>query len=256
MKSGLVGFSGFVGGILRGQRNFNALFRSTNVQEMDGQAFDEVICAGAPAQKWKANKDPEADLQAIQRLMRHLDSITCDRFILISTVDVFAQPIDVNEGTQPTQHAEAYGKHRLLLEEFVASRFANHCIVRLPGLVGPGLRKNILFDFQHENNVAAIDSRAQFQFYPMVNLWADIQTTLRHGLKLVHLTAEPVSVGEIAAEGFGFKFENHVSQNPAQYRFQTQHAAMFGGTGAYQYSKRETLIAVRAYAQTEPKAAK
>ena len=33
-------------------------------------------------------------------------------------------------------------------------------------------------------------------------------------------------------------------------------AALFGGCGRYQYSRRETLLAIRAYAQSEPRSAK
>jgi hypothetical protein len=33
---------------------------------------------------------------------------------------------------------------------------------------------------------------------------------------------------------------------------QTRHATLFGAQGPYQYSQRETLQAIRAYAQSEP----
>jgi hypothetical protein len=121
----------------------------------------------------------------------------------------------------------------------------------LPGLVGPGLRKNVIFDFLNNNNLDAIDSRGVFQFYPMVNLWYDIQTALQARLALVHLTAEPISVAEVARAGFGRAFEHSLPNPPARYDFQSKHAALFGGSGAYQYSKRETLQAIRAYAQSE-----
>jgi hypothetical protein len=74
------------------------------------------------------------------------------------------------------------------------------------------------------------------------------------GLNLVHLTAEPISVSEVSEGGFGKPFENRVVDHPLSYDFQTAYAAQLGGTGQYTYSKRETLQAVRAYAQTEPKA--
>ena len=88
----------------------------------------------------------------------------------------------------------------------------------------------------------------------MVNLWADLQRLMRLGLNLVHLTAEPISVSVVSEEGFGQHFDNRVAEHPMSYDFQTAYAAQLGGTGRYTYSKRETLQAVRAYAQTEPKA--
>jgi hypothetical protein len=39
----------------------------------------------------------------------------------------------------------------------------------------------------------------------------------------------------------------------ACYDFRSKHAALFGGYGGYQYSKRETMLAIRAYAQSEPR---
>jgi len=253
MTNALIGFSGFVGGTLRRQASFESLFRSTNIKEIDGQSFDTVVCAGAPAQKWIANRDPESDRQKIDKLIAHLKTIRCRMFILISTVDVFKQPIGVEEET-PIDESDLhpYGLHRRLLENFVASQFHNHLIVRLPGLVGPGLRKNIIFDFLNHNNLLAIDARGVFQFYPMVNLWYDIQTALAAGLKLVHLTAEPVSVSDISERGFGRHFDHTLAGTPAIYDMRSRHAHIFGGTGPYQYSARETIQAVRTYAQSEP----
>lgn len=86
----------------------------------------------------------------------------------------------------------------------------------------------------------------------MVNLWADIQTALQAKLSLVHLTAQPISVADIAQQAFGLDFNQTLAQTPARYDMQTQHAQVFGGTGAYQYSARESLLAIRAYAQSEP----
>jgi len=253
MNNSLIGFTGFVGSTLLKQAPFDSLYRSTNIAEIEGKTFDTVACAGAPAQKWIANREPEADLAKIEGLIAHLKSMTCNIFVLISTVDVFKSPLGVDESTPIDEEGlHAYGLHRRLLEKFVEGHFPNHLIVRLPGLVGPGLRKNVIFDFLNENNLHAIDSRGIFQFYPMVNLWYDIQTALDAGLKLVHLTAEPISVSDISAEGFGKPFEQAHENSPATYDLRTQYADIFGASGHYQYSRRESIQAVRTYAQSEP----
>jgi len=253
MKNALIGFSGFVGSTLLKQVGFDFLYRSSNIGEIEGKTFDTVVCTAAPAQKWIANREPVADLQNIESLIAHLKTVTCTTFILISTVDVFKNPIGVDEDTLVDEEGlHAYGLHRRLLEKFVESHFPNHLIVRLPGLVGPGLRKNVIFDFRNDNNLQIIDSRGVFQFYPMVNLWYDIQIALRADLKLVHLTAEPIIVAEVSEQGFGKPFSQPQVNPSAIYDFRTRHAELFGATGHYQYNKRETLMAVRAYAQSEP----
>lgn len=248
----LIGFSGFVGSTLLKQAHFDRLYRSTNIAEVHGQSFSTVVCTAAPAQKWIANRDPVADRQNIDQLIAHLKTLTCKKFVLISTVDVFKMPFEVDEDTQVDEvDLHAYGLHRRLLEKFVEAHFPDHLIVRLPGLVGPGLRKNVIYDFLNDNNLSAIDSRGIFQFYPMINLWHDIQLALKAGLKLVHLTAEPLSVADIADQGFGKPYANVLAGKPARYDFRTRHAALFEGSGAYQYNRRETVLAIRAYAQSE-----
>lgn len=253
----LIGFSGFVGSTLLKQASFDDVYRSTTISEIEGKNFDTLVCAAAPAQKWIANREPVADRQNIEGLIAHLATVSCQTFILISTVDVFKTPIGVDEET-PVDEAglHAYGLHRRVLEKFVQSHFPHHLIVRLPGLVGPGLRKNVIFDFLNENNLHAIDSRGVFQFYPMTNLWYDIQTALDAGLKLVHLTAEPISVADVSGQGFGKPFDHPLAGNSATYDMRTRHAVVFGAEGDYQFNRRETIHAIRAYAQSEPRALK
>ena len=121
MTNALIGFSGFVGSTLLKQAQFDALYRSTTIGEIEGKVFDTVVCAGAPAQKWIANREPEADRQNIDSLMAQLLTIQCKTFILISTVDVFKSPIGVDEDTLVDETGlHAYGLHRRLLEKFVA----------------------------------------------------------------------------------------------------------------------------------------
>lgn len=253
IHNALIGYTGFVGSTLLKQAVFEHLYRSTNISDIAGKVFDTVVCAGAPAQKWIANREPEADRQKIEDLIALLKSMRCKTFVLISTVDVFKNPLGIDEDSIVDEYElHAYGLHRRLLEKFVESHFPNHLITRLPGLVGPGLRKNVIFDFLNDNNLHAIDSRSVFQFYPMVNLWYDIQTALDAGLRLVHLTAEPINVADISVQGFGKPFKQDQVNSPAVYEMHTQHAQLFGSSGHYQYSRRETIQAIRAYVQSEP----
>lgn len=252
-KNALIGYSGFVGSTLCRQLKFDNLYRSTNIHEIENQHFDLLICAGAPAQKWIANRDPVDDRKKINSLISHLKKITCKKFILISTVDVFKNPINVDESTPVDESSlHPYGLHRRFLEKFVQENFHNHLIVRLPGLVGPGLRKNVIFDFLNRNNIHSIDSRGIFQFYPIVNLWFDIQIAIKANLQLVHLTAEPICIAEASLHGFGHIFTQVMTHEHAHYDVQTCHASLFGSKNRYQYSRRETLQAIRTYAQSEP----
>lgn len=253
MADALVGFSGFVGSTLLRQRNFDALFRSTNIGEIGGNDFGLVVCAGAPAQKWIANRDPDSDKAAIDGLIENLAHVRCEKFVLISTVDVFGQPVGVDEQSPvELEGLHPYGYNRRRLELAVGELFGDHHIVRLPGLVGTGLRKNVIFDLRHDNNVEAVDPRGRFQFYPMANLWYDLLIAMEHRLHLLHLTAEPIEVAELALKGFGRHLDNSATGTPASYDFRSMHAHLWEARGPYQYEKSATLQAVREYAQAKP----
>lgn len=143
----LIGCSGFVGSSLRRQRPFAARFNSANIETARGRAFGQVVCAAAPATMWAANRDPEADLANLQRLMAVLDTIEADQFVLISTIAVLDDAsAGYTETTARFETAKAYGRNRRALEEFVAARFPRSHVLRLPALFGAGLKKNFLFD--------------------------------------------------------------------------------------------------------------
>jgi len=253
MLRALIGHSGFVGGTLLRQARFDALYRSTDIASIAGGVFDLVVCAGASAAKGLANREPAADRASIERLTAALASVRCRRFVLISTVDVFRAPRGVDEDSPVGESGlSPYGAHRLRLERFVQDHFPDALIIRLPGLVGPGLRKNVLFDLHNSHALGAIDSRGRFQFYPMINLWPDIEAGLAAGLSLLHLTAPPLSIAEVAREGFGRRFDQALAAPPIVYDLRSRHAELSGGRDGYHYSRRESLLAIRAYAQSEP----
>ncbi len=71
----------------------------------------------------------------------------------------------------------------------------------------------------------------------------------------MHLTAEPVSVAQAALQGFNLAFDNALAAPPASYDMRSRHARLFGASGPYQYSARETIQAIRSYAQSEGRTA-
>lgn len=251
---GLIGHTGYVGTSLKRQAPFERCFASKDIATIEGGEFDLLVCSAAPAMKWVAERDPAADLANLEKIAGHLGKVRAKRVVLISTVDVFADSAGCDEGSEPGGDGlGAYGRNRLWLEQCLTERFDNVLVARLVGLVGPGLRKNAVFDLHNDNALEKIDSRGEFQFYPMVNLWTDLNRALDAGMTTVHLTAEPVSVAEVARQCFGREFENHLDKPVARYDLRTRHAALFGGSGDYTWSRRESLLAISAYAQSEPK---
>ena len=253
MTDALIGYTGFVGSTLRRSHLFQACFNSKNIAQIEGGSFNLVVCAGAPAKKWYANQHPDEDKAVIDNLISHLSKIQANRFVLISTVDVFKSPVGVDENSPIEMEGLCpYGLNRRRLELFVQQQFEQSLIVRLPGLVGQGLKKNILFDFLNSNQIEKIDSRGIFQFYPMHRLWMDIERAIAEGLKELHLTSAPVSVKDIAKAVFDTDFCNEVLLKPAVYDFRSVHAHLWGGE-LYQYSYEAELEAIKEWAVNEPK---
>lgn len=246
MSDALIGHTGFVGGNLLRQRPFDAHFNSKNIQEIRGQKYDVLVCSGAPAEKWKANKEPERDLEVLQGLMGHLSEVSARKVILISTVDVYPTPLEVDEDSPiDLEQGGAYGRNRRRLEMFLQERF-DTLVVRLPGLFGQGLKKNVIYDFLHDNRVEAINSEGVFQFYDLANLWRDVQTALSQGLRVVNFTTEPTRVADLAREAFGREFHQPMP-NPARYDLRSKHAALFGGRNGYLYDGEQVLRAMKAF---------
>ena len=248
-RRALVGWSGFVGGSLDARIAPVARFRSTDVDQLPAADVEEVVCAGAPAEKWRANAEPEADRAGIRRLIDALDASRATSCVLVSTVDVFADSRGVDETTPPdTTQEQAYGRHRALLEEFVRARFADVLVVRLPGMYGPGLKKNLVFDLVHQPEARFAHEDSTFQFYDVRDLWGHVLLARDAGLSVVNLATEPVTSGEVARACFGVDYRCD-DRPQAAYDLRTAHAAELAGReGPYLSSADEVLSGIRAWA--------
>lgn len=252
METALIGYTGFVGGNLRTQHEFDRAYNSSNFQEMAGRQFGLVVCAGVPAVKWLANQQPEEDRRKIAELEQVLQRVTAERFVLISTVDVYP----VTEGVDERfachgQENHAYGRNRLAFEEFVLAHFADAYVIRLPGLFGPGLKKNVIYDLLHENQLEVINPQSRFQWYDLTRLWDDIETAMAHGLRLMNLVNEPSRTGDIIDRYFPAQPVGSNPAPPAVYDIQTLHAALYDGTDGYVQSSEEVMQQIGRYVQSE-----
>ena len=143
----LVGHTGFVGSNLAESNSFNFCFNSQNIKDSFGLNPDLLIYSGVRAEKFLANKEPEKDFEIILEAIENIKKINPKQIVLISTVDVYPNPLAVDENTEiDLELVQPYGKNRLYLENWVASNFGDHLIVRLPGLFGKNIKKNFIFD--------------------------------------------------------------------------------------------------------------
>ena len=239
MSTALIGYTGFVGGALARKTRFDDYYRSTNIQDIVQKHYDLIVSAGVYSLKWKANLDPDSDTRAIRQLMDALDFVETRLFVLISTIDVYANPTGVDEDS-PLYPREMmpYGRNRWELEEYIRDRF-DTLIVRLPNLFGEGLKKNVIYDLLNNHEIEKINQNAVLQWYSVETLWDDVQRALCNNLRLLNVATEPWLTRDLATQIFEMRLPTQQPRSAPVYDFHTKHARLWGKTGPYLYSKSE-----------------
>lgn len=250
MTTCLIGYTGFIGTTLLRSNSYDLKINRANISELGRSNFEQVVCAGLPAEKWKANFEPERDLKNVEVLKLALSKFHAKKFILISTVDVYDLPVECDEDTQDNVSTQPYGRHRLLLEDYVRQKFEQHLIIRLPALFGPGLKKNILYDLLNCNEVEKINSNSVFQWYPTSRLASDmkhLEYICFNGT--INLCTEPLPTDELIERCFP-KLNIDTPFTPViKYDVRTKFANLFHQHGLYIESKENSLEQIKTFTQ-------
>lgn len=242
LKTALIGYTGFVGSNIYLKKKFTDLYNSKNIQSIRNKSYDLVVCAGSRASKWLINQNPQADSGEIARLVNNLRSVKARKFVLISTVDIYPDPRNADEGYLPSisSHESAYGKNRLELEGLVKRLFKNALILRLPALFGPGLKKNFIFDLIHDKMLDWTNINSEFQFYNLDNIWRDILFGLHCKLDYMNITSEPVSCSEIVRH-LGMQMPLSTKNSPVYYDLRSKYSCLRGINDGYFYHKSQII---------------
>ena len=243
-ETGLIGHTGFIGGNLAQVRHFDSLYNSKTIGDIRDKTFGLLVCAGAPSLKWYANANAEADREGISCLMRNLETVEVESFVLISTISVYARPVNVDEGSPVENDNETmspYGRNRFELECLVRSRFPHATIVRLPGVFGPGLKKNLIYDFLHRDYSYAVAANSELQFYNVERLWQDVEKALVHNIPILNIATEPVTVRDIGFACVGTDIVADCGSELVKKDVRTKYGSRWGRRGPYLYSCREVL---------------
>lgn len=144
----LVGYTGFVGSNIYSEGKIDSVYNSKNIESAYGTEPDLLIYSGLRAEKYLANNDPEKDMELINQAIENISKINPKKLVLISTVDVLKNPVDVDEMADiETEGLQAYGYNRYQLELWVREHYEDALIVRLPGLFGKNIKKNFIYDY-------------------------------------------------------------------------------------------------------------
>ena len=203
----LVGYTGFVGSNLDATTNFDGRYNSKNISLAYSTKPELLIYAGVPAAKYLANSAPEKDFEVIRQAQENIEKIAPKKLVLISTIDVFKNPVDVDEDSQiEIEGLQAYGKNRRLLEIWTRENYPEALIIRLPGLFGKNIKKNFIYDFikkipfrlteklfnqlsEKESTLKNFYARIESGFYQCKNLSLEEEKYLKQVLERLNFSA-------------------------------------------------------------------
>jgi hypothetical protein len=180
---GLIGCTGMIGKLLQQTMSFDHLFDSHNISTLLDYKFDILYCAAPSSNRLIANSNPVEDLDNIKILAKYLTLVTANKIVLISTVDTQVK-------------TTCYATNRKYLEQQIQTR-TDYNIVRLCSLIGPSIKKNLLYDLKNNQYTESINLLDVCQWYPLEHLSQDISQLISDGSSIVNLVSEPIVNNEI-----------------------------------------------------------
>lgn len=151
----VIGANGFVGSAVAaeaGRRGFAVTNITRGTYELHrGTRFDLLVNANGNSKKFLSRENPGLDFElSVQSVHKAVHDFPAGLHIHLSTIDVY------NDVTTPAGNREdvvieparlsAYGFHKFLAEQIVRRFAPAWIILRMGGFVGPGLRKNSIYD--------------------------------------------------------------------------------------------------------------
>lgn len=242
----LIGYTGFVGSNLIKQIEFDYLVNSKNIIQFSGVEVEELIICAGDARKWLANKEPENDLKHITKLYDDISKIKAKKVVLFSTVDVYDNKKNVYEGSFKVS-SQPYGKHRRQFEQLILGCYDEVKVIRLPGLFGNGLKKNIIFDIIMGKDITGFNPNSTFQWFHLDELKKVIDYCKSNGIEELNVTSEPITVAELCNRtnvNLGLLDENAPL---VKYDICSKHGIKYSSNSDYLYNKIDTLDKVAHY---------
>ena len=139
-----------------------------NYDEFAGTSCDVLVNANGNSRKYLADRDPVAEFdQSVRSVALSLAAFTARSYVLISTGDVYddtSSPATTGEDRElDLDRMSRYGVHKSLAERLVMGAHKDWLVVRAGGFVGPGIKKNAVFDILTNAKIwLSPDSELQF----------------------------------------------------------------------------------------------
>lgn len=167
----ILGGAGFVGSafarLCSSEGLDHAVVTRSNYDRYAGERCETLVAAHGNSSKLLGRRDPTADFErTVAAVQKSLADFRFSRCVLASSCDVYpdcSSPGATGEGSVPPASQNTYGFHKYLAEQCAVHACPDALVLRLGGMVGPGLKKNPVYDILHGGPLwISPDSRLQY----------------------------------------------------------------------------------------------
>jgi nucleoside-diphosphate-sugar epimerase len=177
-----------------------------NYADLKGRSCQIFVNANGNSRKPLAASDPLGEFDASVRSVRaSLADFRFQHYVHLSSCDVYpdcTSPASTNEEQFPDPASQStYGFHKFMAEQCVRHAAKDWLIFRLGGFIGPGLKKNAIFDIIHGGPLY-LDPASELQFLHTDRAAKIIFQVLNQGVRnsVLNLSgAGVVRLSEVAA---------------------------------------------------------
>lgn len=235
----VLGGDGFVGsGLVRLLRELNAdceVISRANFDSFAGRHCDVLINANGNSKKFIADRDPSWEFDAsVVSVVKVLNTVKAGTYVHLSTGDVYPSQRTPHETREDlpldVSRMSRYGLHKYVAETMVRGSHKNWLIFRMGGFVGPGLKKNAIYDMLNDAPVW-LRPESELQFISTDSaariIWSIVEGGARN--EIVNLGANGVaSIGE-TYKRIGSKSEFQANAPQVRFELSTDKlGAMYG----------------------------
>ncbi|MDD5482824.1 MAG: NAD-dependent epimerase/dehydratase family protein [Kiritimatiellae bacterium] len=210
MKTIILGGHGFLGSALCAEaqkRGWDTIPAGRKeYPQLVGTTCDVLINADGNSKKYLADKDAGLDFDlSVRSVAFSLRDIRAKTYVYLSSVDVYADKSNPacnhEKSAAMPEKISCYGFHKLLAEQIVRRQAGSWLIMRLGGFVGPGLKKNSIYDMLMKQTIR-VHPDSRYQYLDVAAMAAIVFSLIEsgHHKSIFNLAGEgTVSLKEIAA---------------------------------------------------------
>ncbi|MCX8074997.1 MAG: NAD(P)-dependent oxidoreductase [Clostridia bacterium] len=114
--------------------------------------------------------------------------------------------------------------------------------------------REVLKEFFLNNDFNALnftDSRNNYQFYNLANLWKHINIARENNIRCLNLATEPINAGELYKYIYDKNFINELNGSIVKYNMKTKYDTLFNGNNGYVFDKYYTLNDIKKFIKGE-----